>query len=146
MSVLRKRRTQAQEVKAAYCAPTVSEDTMLYWLARAAKELRIAAGRKQVHVAASIDKDQSTIWRFEKGEGWPRETDLFVAGYADDLDIEPIDIWARALDMWREHGQQATVEDLAARRFADAIADGAAEARGERERTRAAKAPRRVAR
>lgn len=79
---------------------------MLIWLARAAVQAREGAQRKQVHVAASADRDQSSIYRFEqnaKGDGkWPRDTDRIVAAYADDLEMRPIDLWQTALDMWRD--------------------------------------------
>lgn len=91
---------------------------MLYWLAQAAKQAREAAGRKQVHVAASANKDQSSIYRFEAAQGWSRDTDLILAAYADDLDIDPLDIWETAIRLWRESGDQATVPELAKRRTA----------------------------
>jgi hypothetical protein len=83
---------------------------MLHWVARAAKRLRERAGRKQVHVAAALDRDQSTIYRFEQNGlpdgpffGWPGETDAYLAAYAEDLGIADVkDIWALALEMWRE--------------------------------------------
>lgn len=85
---------------------------MIYWLAQAAKELREAADRKHVHIAASMSKDQSTVYRFEAAAGWPRDTDVFIAAYADDLDITPLQIWERALKLWKEHGEQANVAEL----------------------------------
>lgn len=85
---------------------------MTFWLAAAAKELREAAGRKQVHIAASMNKDQSTVYRFELGEAVPRELNLFVAAYADDLDIKAIQIWERALQLWREANDEASVTEL----------------------------------
>lgn len=83
---------------------------MLHWLARAAKRLREHAGRKQVHIAAALDRDQSTIYRFEQNGmpdgpffGWPGETDAYIAAYADDLGIQdPKEIWKLALEMWAE--------------------------------------------
>lgn len=89
---------------------------MLYWLAQAAKQARETAERKQVHVAAEADKDQSSVYRFEQGEAWPRDTDLMVTAYAQDLDIDVIDLWEAALKMWRESGEKATVAELAGRR------------------------------
>lgn len=74
---------------------------MLFWLARACTSARKAAGRRQVHVAASANVDQSTIGRFEKGNAWPRHTDRVVAAYADDLDVHPIELWQEALRLWR---------------------------------------------
>ncbi len=91
---------------------------MAFWLARAAKSAREAAGRKQVHVAASANKDQSTIYRFEQGTAWPQDTDLLIAAYADDLEIDPQDIWQMALDMWKESGSSASVSELEERRAA----------------------------
>jgi hypothetical protein len=48
-----------------------------YWLATVAKELREAAGRKQVQIAPSISKDQSTVYRFEVHKNVPpRDIDV----------------------------------------------------------------------
>lgn len=92
-------------------AASMAEDTMLYWLAQTAKELREQAGRKQVHIAAAMSTDQSTIYRFEQGRTWPRRTDALIAAYADDLDIEdPRDIWNHALQLWLERGDAPSVE------------------------------------
>lgn len=99
---------------------------MLYWLARAAKELREEAGRKQVHIAATMSIDQSSIYRFEQGNAWPRQTDLVVAAYAEDLEIaDARDIWRRALDLWDAEGEAPTVAQLsgATLRSADAAAE-----------------------
>lgn len=88
-------------------------DTLVYWLAQVAKQLREQAGRKQVHIAAAMSIDQSTIYRFEQGERWPRQADLIVAAYAEDLGIEdPRDIWQQAVDAWRERGDAPTVTQL----------------------------------
>lgn len=93
--------TQAGYDWAAYGAVLVpDQDSMLPYLAAAAVELRTAADRKQVHVAASADLDQSTIWRFEQGQKWPRDADAVIAAYADDLGIAAGEIWARALQLW----------------------------------------------
>ncbi len=74
---------------------------MIEFLAQAAKAAREAAGRKQVHIAAELSSDQSTIYRFEQGR-WPRDPDQLIAAYAEDLDLDPRDIWAEALKLWRE--------------------------------------------
>lgn len=113
LSLLSQRRAQAVEVDSAYAPAMASpEGTMTFWLAVAAKELREAAGRLHVHVAASMSKNQSTVYRFEEGNTVPRDLNLFIAAYADDLDIEPMQIWERALELWRESGEQATLADL----------------------------------
>jgi hypothetical protein len=104
--------------------PRMDHNAMLPYLARAATEARKAKGRKQVHVAASLDRDQSTVARFEKAArkpleaGWPIDADATVAAYADDLDISPLTIWGRALELWAkaqpedEEGPPARLSDL----------------------------------
>lgn len=74
---------------------------MIFWLAHAAREARAEAGRKQVHIAAEIDRDQSVITNFEKGKTQPRELDRIIAGYASDLEIPEYQLWQRALEMWQ---------------------------------------------
>lgn len=74
---------------------------MLPWIGGAARAAREAGGRKQVHIAATLGVDQSTIGRFEGGRAWPRDPDKVIAAYADDLDITPLEIWDAALRMWR---------------------------------------------
>ena len=103
LDVLREREAQAHRHGASYLAPVADTDSMLFWLARAASAAREAAGRKQVHVAASADLDQSSIARFEKGISWPRQPDTIVGAYAEDLDVSPIQLWEQALQLWREH-------------------------------------------
>lgn len=122
--VFDRRKRPASTALQAYPAPVAkakSADTesMLFWLTRAARARRVGAGRKQVHIAASADKDQSTVYRFEKAQSWPRDTDVFVEAYADDLDVEAIDLWSEALEMWRRYAalspdeRQQALEDLA---------------------------------
>ena len=102
LDVLSQRQAQARRHGATYLAPVADQDSMLFWLARACKAAREAAGRKQVHVAASANSDQSTIARFEKATAWPRATDQIVAAYADDLDIDPLDLWQEAMRLWAD--------------------------------------------
>lgn len=111
---------------------------MLYWLAHACREARTEAKRKQVHVAASADVDQSTVNRFESGASWPRNADRVVAAYADDLDLEPVDLWRTALKMWEAHLKQAPSRDVAdATKPKAKRAAGAAARRGaQRQRSR----------
>lgn len=118
----RERRAQARVSSDLYAAPVVAEDTMIHWLALAAKQAREAAGRKQVHVAAAMDKNQSTVYRFEQGLSWPRDTELFVAAYAEDLDLDPLFLWESALELWRTRGARPNVRDLLQRRGADELA------------------------
>lgn len=106
LGTLRSRRAQAYEPEESYLAPVIARDSMLLWLARAAVAAREAAGRKQVHIAASANRDQSSIFRFEQAAkakgGWPRDADRIVSAYADDLDIDPIDLWKHALALWEQ--------------------------------------------
>jgi hypothetical protein len=86
---------------------------MVTYLARAAREARDAAGRKPYHIAASPpgrkSADPSTVWRFEHDEAWPRNADEMIDLYAADLGIEPIELWTRALELWR--ADQLTPEE-----------------------------------
>src|SRR4051794_28329213 len=109
LDVLSERQAQARNARRAYLAPVADEDSMLFWLAQAAKSARESADRKQVHVAAGADVDQSTIWRFEQAGAWPRDADRVVAAYADDLEVDNIALWEEALRLWREH--RSTLRD-----------------------------------
>src|ERR1700694_4168260 len=76
-------------------------EAMMHFLRQAARELREERDRKQVHIAAGGDVDQSTVNRFERGESQPRDLDALVEAYADDFDMQAMDIWAHALELWR---------------------------------------------
>lgn len=98
---------QAAVARGIYGAfPMAERDSMLYWLSKVAREQREAGERKQVHVAASANVDQSTIWRFEQGTSWTRDIDATIAAYADDLGMTPIEIWTHAVNLW--HADDAT--------------------------------------
>src|SRR5215831_13213490 len=71
------------------------EGTMTYWLAVAAKEVRQRARRKPVHVAARLDRDQNTIYRFESHVVLPHKLDMFIAAYAEECGVRPTEIWRR---------------------------------------------------
>ncbi len=90
------------------------------YLAQAAREARERAGRKPYHIAAMPSGrrsvDPSTVWRFEHAEGWPQNADLMVDLYAADLEIEPIEIWERALELWREAAEREADDDERERR------------------------------
>lgn len=129
---LRSREAQARGLTLAYAPATLARNTMLYWLARAAKQARDAAGRKQVHIAASIDRDQSVVYRFEQGTAWPRNPDLLVSGYADDLDVPPIEIWKQAITLWE--ADALSPADVAAAEEAARAAEEAARASAEQRR------------
>lgn len=73
-------------------------DPLLVALARICREARVAAGRKQVHIAARLDVDQSTVARFERAGGWPQNIGSIVTAYAEELDLDQWELWQRALD------------------------------------------------
>ena len=80
------------------CTP-MARGTMIQFLAAVAKEARREAEIKPARIAVTIDTDLSTIYRFEKGR-WPRDVDQIIAGYAEELEIEPIELWKVALARW----------------------------------------------
>lgn len=73
---------------------------MIDFLAQAAKEARQEAGIKTARVAVAADMDPATVYRFERGN-WPGNADRLIAGYAEELEIAPEVLWARALKLWR---------------------------------------------
>lgn len=85
---------------------------MIGWLAYVCATRRIEGRRKQVHVAASLGVDQRTIGRFESALAWPRDADLIVAAYADDLDIDARHVWSEAINLWLRDGRQPNLRDL----------------------------------
>jgi len=100
--LLSQRQAQARIDSGAYLHAVADEATMLYWVALACRSARESAGRLQVHIGASANVDQSTINRFEKHIAWPRDADKLVAAYAEDLGIEPIQLWREALRLWQD--------------------------------------------
>jgi DNA-binding XRE family transcriptional regulator len=83
-------------------APTLDgPDRLLPWIAAVCRDARLAAGRKQVHIAAAVDVSEATVNRFERGLGWPRDPDGMIAAYAEEVEVAPLELWARAIDAWR---------------------------------------------
>lgn len=78
----------------------MSSPSMLTYLAAACREARQVADRLQVHVAAEAGVSESTIWKFEARQGWPRDVDRILNAYASDLELKERDLWARALELW----------------------------------------------
>lgn len=107
--------TQAISAPCGYGALVMAEDAeqqgMLHWLARAASEMRDEHDRKLVNIASSLGRSESTVSRFEKAVGWPERPDAMIDAYADDLDINPIEIWSRALELWRAATVATQLED-----------------------------------
>lgn len=78
--------------------PPREADPLLDALARICRAARNDVGRKQVHIAARMDIDQSTIARFERAGGWPRNVGSVVSAYAEELGLDQWDLWQQALD------------------------------------------------
>lgn len=76
-------------------------DPLLPWIAAAARDARIDARRKQVHIAAERGMTEESIRKFEQAKRWPRDPDAMVNAYASDLDLDPLDLWAEAVERWR---------------------------------------------
>lgn len=76
--------------------------TMLSALSHVCVEARRQAGRKRVHIAARVNLTEKTIERFEQSERWPRDIEAMVAAYAHEAGLEPVDLWLRAIEYWRE--------------------------------------------
>jgi DNA-binding XRE family transcriptional regulator len=79
---------------------------MLAYIGSVAREARKQHGRKQIHVAYTLDVSESTIRNFELGRHWPRNPDATVQAYADELDLDPYDLWAEALRRWQQAEEQ----------------------------------------
>lgn len=78
---------------------------LLYWLAEAAKQVRIDADASPERVADVLGRDGATIKRFEKAKHWPADADQLVAAYAQVGGLaDAREIYQRALDLWYEHG------------------------------------------
>lgn len=78
--------------------------SLLPWLAGVLADAREDAQKRQVHVAAAADMDQSAITRFEHGQSWPRNPDRLVQAYADCVGVDAHVLWRRAIDRWDEAG------------------------------------------
>lgn len=77
-------------------------DLMLVHLGAAARAARKAHGRKQIHIAVRLDVSEQTVQNFELGHHWPRNPDVTIRGYADELGIDPLEIWREALRRWED--------------------------------------------
>ena len=87
--------------------PEIAPDrrTMLYWLARACRELREAADVKPGDVAAVVRIDTGTVYRFEKAERLPHKIDQLIAAYAYLCGIDDgREIWQTAVEDWMTKG------------------------------------------
>lgn len=51
-----------------------------------------------MEIAVVAGMAQTTVHRFEAGDGWRRETDSIVAAYEKLRDMEERELWRRAVD------------------------------------------------
>lgn len=72
---------------------------MIEFLSQVAKNARKQDRGKAGRVAVAARVDQSTLYRFERGN-WPANADQVIEGYAAELGIDPITLWRRAMEKW----------------------------------------------
>lgn len=65
------------------------------------RERRQAEHVKLVRVGAALDKSEGSLSRFESGQVWA-ELDAVVTAYANELGVEPVELWAEAVERWRK--------------------------------------------
>lgn len=83
---------------------------MLKHLGLVAKEMR---GKKRIRrsaIAARIKKESPAIGNFENGKTW-QALDELVNAYAEELGIEPTDLWRAALENWEAERRQSLGRD-----------------------------------
>lgn len=140
LSIPRKRALASRDFMRLMPYPAEDDRGMLYWIAEAAKEARVEAGRHQVHIAAEIGNgtNQSTIDRFEGHKSQPKNLDTTLRAYANDLEIDVRQLWARGLELWiasekpeAEHAAAATQAVRAASKSTQSRTSRARRARGQ---------------
>lgn len=68
-------------------------------LGGACRALRVQRGLSALDIATAAQVNESTISRFERGDGWRRETDRIVAAYAELLEVPADELWRAAFEM-----------------------------------------------
>jgi transcriptional regulator with XRE-family HTH domain len=79
---------------------------MLPWLAQVLAERRLRAGVRQETIASDAGCSMSKIDRLEDAQAWPRapkDIDAIIDAYAQRTAATPFELWAAALERWREH-------------------------------------------
>lgn len=101
---------------------------MAYWLAQACRLTREEAGLSQTKVAGEVGVRETSVYRFEIGGGWARDPEKYVNAYAQLAgQDDPRQIWDRALELWRDHGENPlTAEDGSLAGFQKAVREVAA--------------------
>lgn len=73
---------------------------MMYWIAQTCRDARLEQQHLLSEVAAELRVDQSTVGRFETGRMRKIDIDAMVDAYARDLQLQPRELWVRALQSW----------------------------------------------
>lgn len=77
---------------------------MMYWIAQTCRDARLEQQHLLSEVAAELRVDQSTVGRFETGRMRKIDIDAMVDAYARDLQLQPRELWVRALQRWAAAG------------------------------------------
>lgn len=109
---------------------------MVAHLGHALRELRKAHKVRLIEIAYPLRKSEASMSRFEGGRVQPVDLDAVVNAYATELGLEPLEIWAEALRLWREATTPAA--ERPARELGDAV-EGRDEQRSTRGRSAARK-------
>lgn len=72
---------------------------MLFYLATAAKLIRIERRVSVASVAQRACVERTAVYRFEASESWPRNLDVLIGAYAAECQVRATDIWCRAIVM-----------------------------------------------
>lgn len=97
----------------------VAADPLLQAIAAVCRKAREDAGVKQVHIASQADVDQSTLARFERAAGWPRNphnVGVIVTAYAEYLGRDARELLKEAVDAWG--GESSASQQAAGRAVA----------------------------
>lgn len=73
-------------------------------LGRAARTLREERGIEQWRVGAAANRGSDAVGKFEQGKTF-QTLDEFVQAYAEELGVEPIDIWRAACRLMDEEAK-----------------------------------------
>ena len=66
-------------------------------LGAVAREARRDAGLSLLDIATRARVSESVVSRFEKGDGWRRQTDQIISAYEQECRLQPGELWRRAI-------------------------------------------------
>lgn len=97
--------------------------TLDWWLGATMKAARTAAHITRTQIAGRLGVAELTVLKFEHGESHPRESDQYLAAYAELLGVaDALVFYERAIARWRADGRDSLprVETERPTRAADA--------------------------